>query len=825
MYAQLMGIAREFNFPSTHGLCLYMHVADGGSFFLPRISAESWSILWSNLSEGSVPMPHTSPPISCRVEFDIDPTQALWYDSWVSASQKESVFLPAVPSSHHRRVGITTATGNDMKSGSSQQSTPILPRHVPKKLSLINTATTHTMPGQSELRVDTDSHSVSQLAHSALGSTDKLRTWEKSWPASASSRDPMIVIGQSSPHLENTQHLTNSTDESVQSQPKPNQDYDALSILSANPSSELNSPVSWTPATSVHLDSRTSSQCMSSSPQDHDSPPSIPSITCSPSPDTTIRVHREAPTTISASTSRDPQSSHLSSYPSVYRAPSPDLVDRGGWSCPVTPSTATSWNPIDFFQPLQASRGDTEDVAQESAAPSAPWKYCWPAFQPHPEITHRPSPSTLNSSLPQPASRDDISDIFRHETVEQSTPCKYCWPTFQPRPAKVYISSSSSLDSPPLQPASQDYTSDVAQTVCKQEMVEQSVLLTYSWPAFQSHPANPYPAQQTLPDNSGYPFFVICKSALDYLYHHLLIILDPATYPNFNIYPAIIPISDSHGSPILRRETVAPSSPWKYCWPGFQPHPANIYPSSSNPVDFSSPQPAGRDDNPDVAQAVFRQKIAAASPIPWKYCWPVFQPHPSSLYPSQQALSKNSGYPLFVICTSITITCYIFYSYLLDPATYPYFDIYPAVTPRNDGRASPILGQEIVAQSAPWRCCWPTFQAHPAIIYHSERASSKDSGYPLFVICKHLINYLSEYYSFLLDPATYPHFDIYPAITPRNDSCASPILGQETTAQSTPRRYCRPTFQAHSASLHHSQQAFSENSGYPLFVICKSVSD
>ena len=71
MYAQLGAIAREFNFPSVVGIALYMHVNEAGVLFTPRISEESWSILWGHLFEPNAPGPSGGLPISGRIEFDI----------------------------------------------------------------------------------------------------------------------------------------------------------------------------------------------------------------------------------------------------------------------------------------------------------------------------------------------------------------------------------------------------------------------------------------------------------------------------------------------------------------------------------------------------------------------------------------------------------------------------------------------------------------------------------------------------------------------------------------------------------------------------------
>ena len=71
MYAQLGAIAREFNFPSTVGISLYMHVNEAGALYTPRISEESWGILWGHLFEQNATGPSGGLPISGRIEFDI----------------------------------------------------------------------------------------------------------------------------------------------------------------------------------------------------------------------------------------------------------------------------------------------------------------------------------------------------------------------------------------------------------------------------------------------------------------------------------------------------------------------------------------------------------------------------------------------------------------------------------------------------------------------------------------------------------------------------------------------------------------------------------
>lgn len=71
MYAQLGAIAREFNFPSIVGISLYMHIDEAGTLVIPRISEESWGILWGHLFAPNSPGPSGGLPICARIEFDI----------------------------------------------------------------------------------------------------------------------------------------------------------------------------------------------------------------------------------------------------------------------------------------------------------------------------------------------------------------------------------------------------------------------------------------------------------------------------------------------------------------------------------------------------------------------------------------------------------------------------------------------------------------------------------------------------------------------------------------------------------------------------------
>ena len=100
MFGQLNTIAREYNFPSTVGLCLYLHISENGTMMTPRISDDSWQYLFGHLFDGHPPSGGRQLPIGGTIEFDIDLNKARWFDTWVSGTMRDSdpVFPPAVTS-------------------------------------------------------------------------------------------------------------------------------------------------------------------------------------------------------------------------------------------------------------------------------------------------------------------------------------------------------------------------------------------------------------------------------------------------------------------------------------------------------------------------------------------------------------------------------------------------------------------------------------------------------------------------------------------------------------------------------------------------------
>ena len=115
----------------------------------PRVSDESWSILWGSLFEDRQ---QNGLPIAGRIEFDIDLRKARWFDAWVAACRREYDIAtsapPSVRLSSHRRDDSRTSYMQeqqeeipDESSLTTPQRASIVPvRHLPRRLSLLERA-------------------------------------------------------------------------------------------------------------------------------------------------------------------------------------------------------------------------------------------------------------------------------------------------------------------------------------------------------------------------------------------------------------------------------------------------------------------------------------------------------------------------------------------------------------------------------------------------------------------------------------------------------------------------------------------------------------
>ncbi|KAF9009033.1 hypothetical protein BDQ17DRAFT_1349409 [Cyathus striatus] len=379
MYAQLTAIAREFNFPSIVGLCLYLQLAEGGVTTTPRIPDDSWQLLWSHIFESSPASPTIGPFIAGRLEFDIDIQHARWYSSWISSLHRDQVdSLPsgfpftAPVGTHVRDSSHPSLRDDDYISDNTYQSRfGHTTRHVPRKLSLAERFDTR---GDSRAPSRQASSPQDQLPAGPQGLSPIFQEEEPksarheldkkilSWRSSAISKPtPLSKMGQLSLEPANMPNdLPTLGNESAIGDDFNLDDFD-WSVTSLGPQDyDPISPIAWGRPDSVHLADRlqgsvclTPSICTSFGPPDILSPLAS-SISRLPSPDIAHRMYDDCPLTPDTCTTWGPLSS-ISVVESCSCISSIDIANRMIFSRPVSPLTATSWGPSDRSWPSSES--------------------------------------------------------------------------------------------------------------------------------------------------------------------------------------------------------------------------------------------------------------------------------------------------------------------------------------------------------------------------------------------------------------------------------------------------------------------------------------
>ena len=371
MYGQLTAIAREFNFPSPVGLCLYLHAIEQGISMAPRISNDIWPALWGHLFESRSPGPSFQMPICGRVEFDIDRRRALWLNSWLTSDRRHAVdvHISVPPSlSHHRedsKASFFDDRGDErLEDLSTMHPTPRR-RHIPRKLSLVDRL--ETLPFTSSLaNAIAGSDTAGALSNSLVPGLDEetkpakiaLEKRVESWRAS-SSVAPTPMASQVPLDPENIPNNIQFSDADIlaDAEEEINLNDFAWSATSLGPLDydSLPSAVSDSHVLSVHVDRRlegsvllTPSTATSWGPESLDSP-TMSIVFRLPSPDIAQRVIEDCPPTPSTATSWGPEELLYSPASVKFRLPSPDLGQRMLEDCPPTPSTATSWGPEELL--------------------------------------------------------------------------------------------------------------------------------------------------------------------------------------------------------------------------------------------------------------------------------------------------------------------------------------------------------------------------------------------------------------------------------------------------------------------------------------------
>jgi len=369
MYGQLTAIAREFNFPSPVGLCLYLHVPEQGISMAPRISDDIWPALWAHLFESRSPGSSFQMPICGRVEFDIDRRRALWLNSWLTSDRRHAVDVqvPMPPSLFHHRGNSKTSffddRGDEHSEDLSTMQTTSRSRHIPKKLSLVDRHEALSFSSSLANAVagsDTANAPSNSLATVPDGETKPVKiALEKrveSWRASSSvAPTPMAKTSQIPHDPENIPNNLQLSDFDILAgaEEEINLDDFAWSATSLGPLDYDSPPsaVSGSHVLSVHLERRlegsvllTPSTATSWGPESLDSRP-MSAQSRFPSPDIAQRVIEDCPPTPSTATSWGPEELLYSPASVKFRLSSPDLGQRMLEDCPPTPITGTSWRP------------------------------------------------------------------------------------------------------------------------------------------------------------------------------------------------------------------------------------------------------------------------------------------------------------------------------------------------------------------------------------------------------------------------------------------------------------------------------------------------
>ncbi|KZW04011.1 hypothetical protein EXIGLDRAFT_716031 [Exidia glandulosa HHB12029] len=409
MYGQLTAIAREFGLPSVSGVCIYLHMADAGLAMTPRISDDTWQLLWGHFfDEGTQPQPGMALPISGRIEFDIDVRKARWYHAWIGEQRGETSIPPSVAPSvsmHRKRESRSTLFGDEdarsenglypLQLASSRAT--VTPR--PRMLNLVgkNGDSSSQRPAQRDIIVVDDqspdseqgvvvsSKRLSPVPQEDEPVTAKLveadrrvmqwRIASGTTPNPASNKTGQVCLDpanmpNSLPDTPAESKIPVGAVDAVVAEDEDvyelNLDDFAWSISSAGPGSYPGSPVWSEPQLSVHMEWRaqgsvppTPTTATTNWPYDYpDSPFSVASRL--PSPDIAYRMLDDAPCTPTTATSWGPTSWPPSPVHSERYASSVDLGQRMSWSRPATPATATSWGPESY--PPSPAFTSTSDI-------------------------------------------------------------------------------------------------------------------------------------------------------------------------------------------------------------------------------------------------------------------------------------------------------------------------------------------------------------------------------------------------------------------------------------------------------------------------------
>ncbi|KAG1806772.1 uncharacterized protein HD556DRAFT_1224501 [Suillus plorans] len=786
MYGQLTAIAREFNFPSTVGLCLYHHITENGITMTPRISDDAWQYLWAHLIEsrnGSQQL-----PIGGRVEFDIDLNKARWFDAWLAGTLRDDTVVPA-PQSHasilHLRGDSKTTfaeehiANEDRWENQTNQSNsrPTAIRQAPKKLSLVDRLDSTALQDSykasqaTSLPLNHVAHQLSPIPQSAVPQVSKaeLRRRVNSWRASAS-LDPASMTESYQPIPDATLGAAaiQPTDEypleveAGAQEPLNLADY-AWSVTSAGPlSPPLDSPSSSYRLPSVHLDRRIQESVLltpitatSWGPLDDDWLSDVSSIARLPSPDIGRRMLESAPLTPATATSWGPADDWRSDVSSVDRLPSPDIAHRILEDALASPASEGPVSEVRNVSPaeesyspwasMSASLSSWFDVSKVATLPSTtynpwagmPWVQVWPW-------------SELESA---------VSGLSYSPWA--IVPAIRAWPWFDIHASKdngdleLQRGLKSEYPSLDIYPASYPYF-DIY-PACE---VNSSLSSARGYPILEIYPAV-YPHFNLYPSIACSVITSAEKTAASQPKKSVIVELAPV-YPLFNLYPPLYPynLSSIYPAPAVElfSSVVLPSSyPWLIIYPPVYPH-VNPYPQVS--AEVAGPRRA----KDEIAQPV-QVKLGPRYPVFDIY--PHVYPH-FNLYPARAA--EPASWEEDITNNELFVSSNMYPFLVIYPAVYPHFDLYPARAAELASREEETTSDKCSVLEYPFLVIYPA--VYPHFDLYPARAAELASREADITNSKPSVS--SSTYPFLvIYPSVYPYFDLYPGILSRVDAPAA----------------------------------------------------
>ncbi|KZV75178.1 hypothetical protein PENSPDRAFT_123020 [Peniophora sp. CONT] len=710
LYAQLTAIAREFGFPSAVGLCLYLHINEHGIILTPRISDDTWTILWGHLFDARSPTAPTvgQIPVAGRVELDIDHSKAKWYNTWISQRQRAELSNSAAPSvapSHWRGESKTTIL-DERPDDQSDLLPPPRPRHVPRQLSLLDKYEGTSVASSSHFRerpTFNEPEHVLPTIHSAALSASRghepeimsprrtspvqeeqeltvpaprtvpprdLSIRVKSWRASASiAPSPLAATNQISLDPAN---MPNNIPLPSPTGPRNGDEEEELrledyqwSVSSEGPGDDcepLYTPDLWIHAPSVHLAARAEGSVLLS------------------------------PSSMATSWGPDAEYEGFDYYaPVSSRASSVVLERRLEGSVMLTPSVATSWGPdddgrsydfeydalrfqVDDYTPDAGHRGfESAPVTPTTATSWGPRS--WPASPAYisrvatPDIAYRAlddspaTPTTATSWGPSswPASPMDVSYPPTPDAGRRG------FLSALPTPAQARFSRISVPPSPRgvarlVFPyfSTERAASRTVWPFHKTKPTPIEISLHKAYPAIELYPAA-YPHMEIYPGHlNAFTPAVDVRTRLLPVYPHFSIY--EAVYPHFEIYPGnLMPFEPSTQLGAKLPSLYPHMAIYDVAYPHFEIYPGNIVPFKPF--------------------AVLTAKLVPAYPILRIYeaAYPTFEIYPGHVVtPSMLAATTTPAvnmaiYPHFEVYAGHV---HVHHAPAVNKAAYPDFEVY-----------------------------------------------------------------------------------------------------------------------------------------------------